>query len=120
MVTLLNVLLDPRIVRGVFWFLAVVTPVAGVVLAVWAERRVPRGAGGRRRGLTRNPLFWVLSASGPLLGILWIVFNAIENSLGLDSIVGFLIVIGLFCVVGFGLSLFLWYGRHWLRRRQGK
>lgn len=116
--SLLEILLNPRFVRGVLWFLAAATPAAGAILAVSAKRRVAHDPGKRGKDLTRNPLFWVLSASGPLLGILWIVFNAIENALGLDSIAGYLINTALFCLVGFGLSLFLWYGRYWLHPRR--
>jgi hypothetical protein len=113
--SLLKLLLHPRAIRVAIWFFVVATPLAGTILALWAARRAASDANANRYGLARNPLFWVLSASGPLVRILWIVFNAIENALGLDSIAGFLINVGLFCMVGFGLSLFLWYGRRWLR-----
>ena len=118
--SLLKILLDPSVVRGLLWLLAIATPLSGIALAVWAARRPPADLPRNHTPLGRRPLFWVLSASGPLLGLLWLVFNAIENRLGLDSIAGFLIVLGLFCAVGFCLSFFLRFGHRWLRRAPQK
>lgn len=123
--TLLEALLNPRFVTVLLWILALGTPAVGVAAAILAGRPGPAlgfqppstTPAERRAALLRMPLFWVLSAGGPLICVLWRLFNAIENRLGLDSIPAMLINIALFCLTGIGLSFFLRHGHRWLRPR---
>jgi chromate transport protein ChrA len=67
-----------------------------------------------RRRLAGQPTakVWIagIGIFGPLVWVLWHVYNAIENAYGLDSVRGLVINLLLFIVVGivFGLILRLW------------
>ena len=91
-------LMHPLVVVCVLWGLAVATPLLGILHA-----RFLLGARHRRRAL-RRPLFWVLSGSGPLLVLLWYVFNGINAGMGLDSFAGLILNVLLFALVGAGLG----------------
>ena len=82
--------------------LAVLSGLSLVVAPVLLGMGRKRGAGGAD---------WVkgglLSAAGTLLFPLWLLYNAIENSLGLDSVAGLLINVALFIGMGAALGIVL-------------
>lgn len=89
-------------ISAISWFLAIATPLIAILsLKVYAKKRTQ---------MRNHPLFWVLAASGPALFILWLIFNAIENALGLDSILAMLLNLLLFCVVGCGVGAWVRFG----------
>lgn len=96
---MLQILQDPAYTRYVGVFLAILTPVAGL-LTLFSRRQ------DRRRWMAL-PLFWLLAFSGPLLVGLWWIFNAIEDTLGLDSILAMLLNLGLFALIGIGIGALL-------------
>ena len=112
----LKMMSGPRVVRAIFLVLAFATPLIGALGAFVDDRdRSRRSLGGTT--LLRQPIFWLLSASGPILWALWKQFNAIEDALGLDSVVGLFTCLALFCAEGFAISLFLFYGKRWMQPR---
>jgi len=54
----------------------------------------------RRVMLIRNPFFYAIVLSGPAIASLWAIFNGIENSFGLDSILSAIINLALFSLLG--------------------
>ncbi|HNY26841.1 MAG TPA: hypothetical protein PLA90_00590 [Candidatus Sumerlaeota bacterium] len=96
---MLQFLQDPTYTRYGGVFLAILTPVVG--LLTLSYRRQDRG---RWMAL---PLFWLLAFSGPLLVGLWWIFNAIEETLGLDSILAMLLNLAFFALIGIGIGALL-------------
>jgi hypothetical protein len=87
---MIHFLQEPAYIRYVGVFLAILTPVVG--LLTLSYRRQDRAQ------WMALPLFWLLALSGPLLVCLWWIFNAIENALGLDSILAMLVNLALFAL----------------------
>lgn len=79
--------------------LSILVTLGSLVWAAWASRKKNSDA----------RLVWTLGVSmaalGPLLFILWTVYNAIENHYGLDSVKALLINLVLFLVVGLAVGL---------------
>jgi glucose uptake protein GlcU len=84
------------IIRG----LCLLIVLGGVAWAAWRSRD---------RKQAEAALAWPygigIALIGPLLYILWFVYNAIENHYGLDSVKALLINLGLFTVVGIVVAL---------------
>jgi len=93
---MLEFLLSPKLVSLLGWILFFGTPLGAAV--AWAVWRVRRG------DLTGNALFWIIGLSGPLLSVLWRVFNSIEDYFGLDSLIALLLNLVLFAAIGVSLS----------------
>jgi uncharacterized membrane protein len=96
---MMRLLQDPAYIRYLGTFLAILTPVVGLLTLTYRKRD--------RAQWMALPLFWLLAFSGPLLVCLWWVFNAIENALGLDSILAMLLNLTLFALVGIGIGALL-------------
>jgi uncharacterized membrane protein len=96
---MIHFLQEPAYIRYAGVFLAILTPVVG--LLTLSYRRQDRAQ------WMALPLFWLLALSGPLLVCLWWIFNAIENALGLDSILAMLVNLALFALVGIGIGALL-------------
>jgi len=79
--------------------LSLLVTLGSIAWAAWASRR--KGADPRLVWFYG----WTLSACGPLLFILWTVYNAIENHYGLDSVKALLINLFLFLAVGLAVGL---------------
>lgn len=72
---------------------AVALPAAGLVVGA--------AAGALRRQVARGVALGLLcGASGPAILGLWLVYKAIVNHYGLDSVAGLLINLGLFAAIG--------------------
>ncbi len=88
---MLNLILNERFILYLFIILALLTP-AGVGVYFLLMR-----------GKNLSPVMrlWLIAVAiaGPLNLILWIVYNAIENVFGLDSVVALLINLALFLAV---------------------
>lgn len=79
--------------------LSVLVTLGSIAWAAWASRR--KGADARRTWAYG----WAFAALGPLLFALWVVYNAIEDHYGLDSVKALLINLVLFLIVGFAAGL---------------
>ncbi len=99
---MIDFILNPRVAIWAGVILAIATPVAGAGVYVWRRKASPT--------LARYPLFWILSALGPLLAVLWMLFNAIENFLGLDSALALGLNLTVFSLIGIGLGAAVRYG----------
>ncbi len=96
---MMRLLQDPAYTRYAGLFLALLTPIVGLLtLSYRRQDRVQWMA---------LPLFWLLALSGPLIVCLWWIFNTIEDALGLDSILAMLINLALFALVGIGIGALL-------------
>ncbi len=59
------------------------------------------------KSLLRSPTFFVFALIGPGVVILWYIYNAILESLGFDSVLGLLVNLLMFCILGFVISFVL-------------
>jgi len=100
-------LLNPSTINWLGLAFAILTPVVGIATLVLARQR--------RSWLQSLPLFWILTATGPLILVLWFVYNAIEDALGLDSVFALLTNLCLFSLIGLGLGAFVHYRTPGLR-----
>ena len=97
-------IIDMATAERLFRILAVVLPVAGAIIGALV---------GVRSGSVRRPLLLGVLAglTGPIVWILWRVFNAITNHNGLDTVRNLFINLALFAAVGaligFGVRLLL-------------
>ena len=108
---MIDLILNPQFVALAFVLLAVGTPAGGAIALTVTSKP-------KRERLKRFPFFYLLVASGPLLALMWVVFNFIENLLGLDSILAFLINLCLFCSVGLGIGAALRFSPRMLRKER--
>ena len=97
---MIDLLLEPRNVGLAGSLLGFITPLFSVVIFLIL---LPRSLAWLRWGL-----FWVVLFSGPLLVILWHMFNAVEDWLGLDHVFAALINLIIFCGVGVVIALVIW------------
>ena len=96
---MLNWILVPSHVEWATIALALATPV--LALLAWGAL-LSRG----RRDVRHSRGFWLAALAGPLVLVLWRVYNAIEDRFGLDS----LAALGLNALIflGLGLGVGLW------------
>ena len=94
-----------RLIRLVAIGLPIVGVVIGLIVGAIRKQIGKSGLGGLLIGL-----------AGPLIWLLWLVYNRVMNHYGLDSVKGLLINLALFVVVGLGLG----FGIAWVRRRFGE
>jgi len=99
---MIDFLLNPQYVVYAGWVLAFLTPFAAAVVLIFWRRQPP---------FLTNGVFWTLAASGPLLLVLWFVFNLIEDLLGLGSILALAVNLVLFCLLGLLLGAVLMIAR---------
>ena len=91
-------LIDLPTANAIVRAVAIGFPAAGLVIGA--------AAGALRRRLGRDALLGlVIGLSGVLLWAMWLVFNAITNHYGLDSVKGLLVNLALFVVVGLVVGL---------------
>ena len=91
-------LIDLPTANAIVRALAVGLPAAGLVLGLVV--------GALRRRPARDALAGlVIGLGGPLLWVLWRVFNAITNHYGLDSVKGLFINLAIFVVVGSAIGI---------------
>jgi lipopolysaccharide export LptBFGC system permease protein LptF len=102
----LREIVDIAAVERLFLLLAVVGPIAGLVIGAAVGSRRQR----LRHGTVSGLLFGLL---GTLNWLLWHVYNALTDANGLDSVKGLAINLVLF--VGVGAALGFGYNA-WLRR----
>jgi hypothetical protein len=89
-------------VDRLFIGLALAAPLAGLLV-----RSLVRRLGGRRR--EGALVGWLIALLGPLNLILWHVYNAITNHLGLDTVKNLLVNLALFLALGCAAGLALGY-----------
>jgi hypothetical protein len=111
---MLDLLLKETFVRSLFGWLALLTPAASLVACGAAKimrGKAPKGAEAEERARncprSRRTGWWVFGLTGPLLWLLWQVYEAIMNATGFASVRGLLIVLTLFLVLGLVLGWFL-------------
>jgi NhaP-type Na+/H+ or K+/H+ antiporter len=91
-------LIDLPTANAIVRAVAIGFPAAGLVIGA--------AAGALRRRLGRDALLGlVIGLSGVLLWAMWLVFNAITNHYGLDSVKGLLINLAMFVVVGSAIGV---------------
>ena len=88
-------IVDAGAVGAALAVLSGVGAVVGLALLALARRSAPA----KRAGLVAICVAFVFP--------LWVVYNAIEDSLGLDSVAGLLINLALFVVIGIGAGFVL-------------
>ncbi len=77
--------------------LAVVGPLLVAALQKWGRSwRFVRRVG---------PDWWLWLAAGPLVYVLWYVYNAIMDTYGLDNLYALILNVAIFMCVGLGLAL---------------
>lgn len=104
----LREIVDIAAVERLFLLLAILGPVAGLLIGAVTGRRHGRVRQAAQAGL----LFGLL---GTLNWLLWRVYNALTDANGLDSVKGLAINLALFVVVGIALG----FGYHaWLKRKE--
>jgi Na+/proline symporter len=86
-------ILEAEQVGRLFAVLAVVLPPLCLIAGWWY--------GGRRQA-ARQGAIWGLAVGllGPLNWVMWLVYNLITDSLGLDTVRNLIVNVGLFVVVG--------------------
>ncbi len=89
----LREIVDIEAVGRLFALLAMVGPVAGLLLGAAGGARKQDARGGAGRGL-------LIGLFGPLNWLLWRVFNLLTDRNGLDTVQNVLINLALFVVVG--------------------
>jgi hypothetical protein len=96
---MLKLLLNPRAVEIAGYVLFFMTPALAIALYYFwkSARYFLKGSG----------VVFLLGGSGPLIVLLWLVHNAIMNALGSDSLLGMLMNLFLFCLLGLGGGYFL-------------
>ncbi len=93
---ILDWILNPENIGIIGWILVFLTPaIAGVLYFLLKSAR---------RFLRMTGIIFLIGGSGPLIVLLWHVFNAIQNALGLDSVLGASINLALFFLIGVGIS----------------
>jgi hypothetical protein len=97
---MLNWILVPLHIEILLGILAGLTPVCALAAWSFASARVAVANSNLR-------VFWLLAASGPLVWILWRAYNAIEDALGLDSLLALGINAALFLLVGTAIGFWL-------------
>ena len=97
---MLDWILVPSHIEILLGILAGLTPVCA--LAAWGTSKPKIVA-----AMPNLRLFWLLAASGPLIWVLWRAYNAIENALGLDSILAMGINAALFLLIGTAVALWI-------------
>ena len=97
---MLNWLLVPYHVEILLAVLAGLTPVCA--LAAWGIAKPKIIA-----VMPNLRVFWLLGASGPLIWVLWRAYNAIEDTLGLDSILAMGINAALFLLAGTAIAFWI-------------
>lgn len=96
---MLRFLLDERHVLALLAALAVLTP-----LIAWVGAALMK----QSKWLYHHRRWYLtVTLSGPLLFLLWFVFNGIENAFGLDSVIALLLNVLLFCLTGIGISYYI-------------
>ncbi len=85
-------------VQRLFLLLAIALPVLGAAIgAAWGARR-GNAASAARSGL-------LVGLVGPANLLLWTIYNAITNRLGLDTVKNLLVNLTLFAIIGIGAGL---------------
>jgi hypothetical protein len=99
----MNYLLEnmETIIRALGYFLGFGAPVC--VFCFFLFIGVPS------RVLLRSPTFYVFALVGPGFVLLWYIYNAILGRLGFDSVLGLLVNLLLFCMLGGITSIVLRY-----------
>lgn len=89
----MSFLFDKNVLTALFWVIAILTPLSAAIIVAM----VPR--------LRNKRFFFPFALTGPIAGIMWLGFNAICNIFGLDSLIGLLINLLIFCVAGAALGI---------------
>jgi len=100
---MLKLVLSPGFINTLFIALFFATPIGAFLTYVFFHRRV--------KNLTI--FIWTVilcGLIGPANLLLWILYNAIENRLGLDSVPALLINLAIFVVLGIAIGLFIRFG----------
>ena len=95
--TFLKLLLDEELVHGVLWTLSVGGPIFGLLAGVVAGISCGRLGRMAVRGLA-------LGLLGTLLGAMWLIYTALTNHFGLDSVKNLLINGVIFVCTGLVVS----------------
>jgi hypothetical protein len=102
----LDLILNESNINRLIAAAAIILPLGCIAFYIILRRRLAAQPAGK---------VWVAAIGifGPLVWVLWHVYNAIENAYGLDSVRGLVINLVLFIAVGviFGLMLRLWRNR---------
>ena len=124
---MLDLLLKETFIRTLFGWLALLTPLAALLVYGIVRLVRKKHAGGnktesdaKREGKSnarhcRWIGLWVFGLAGPLVWLLWQVYEAIMNATGFASVRGLLIVLTLFLTLGLLLG---WLLGRWTRERE--
>ena len=96
---MLNLLLNPEVWNQILIVITILTPMLSIVLSIIFRKNI--------RDFIQLEVFWILTFSGPLVMLLWIIFNYIENKFGLDSLPALLLNMLIFSFVGLVTSILL-------------
>lgn len=105
---MIDLLLNETFVRSAFPWFAAATPVLAILLCVLGfgrkRRKGPSGEstdGGTEERVRRSRAYVVaIGLLGPVVWLLWVVYESIMDKYGFASVKGLLIVLGVFVLVG--------------------